>query len=60
MDPDKIVLKNLEKSFEYFKIASEIDNIEDKNELRSIAKIYCKVYYKQQETLSFIGVPNGE
>ena len=60
MNPDKITLKNLEKNFEYFKIASEIDNIEDKNDLRSIAKLYCKLYYKQQETLSFIGVPNGE
>ena len=60
MNPDKITLKNLEKNFEYFKIASEIDNIEDKNDLRSITKMYCKLYFKQQETLSFIGVPNGE
>ena len=60
MNPDKITLKNLEKNFEYFKIASEIDNIEDKNDLRSIAKMYCKLYYKQQETMQIIGIPDGK
>ena len=29
MDPNKIELENLSKSFEYFKIASEIDSIEE-------------------------------
>jgi hypothetical protein len=60
MDPDKIVLENLSKSFEYFKIASEIDSVEDCEVLKNIAKSYCKLYFKQQETLSFIGVPNGD
>jgi hypothetical protein len=60
MDPDNISLDNLTKSFEYFKCASEIDNCEDLDRLKTIAKCYCKLYYKQQETLSLIGVPNGE
>ena len=60
MDPNSIELKNLSKSFAYQKIASEIDSCEDRNELKNIAKAFCKLYYKQQETLSFIGVPNGE
>jgi hypothetical protein len=60
MNPDKISLENLTKSFEYFKIATEIDNICDLESLRNIAKSYCKLYYKQQETLAFIGVPNGD
>jgi len=52
MDPDKIELENLSKSFEYFKCASEIDKIDNLEELRSIAKSYFKLYLKQQEVLS--------
>ena len=60
MDPDKIELNNLAKSFEYIKIASEIDECDDRDVLRNIAKSFCKLYYKQQETLSVIGIPaNG-
>jgi hypothetical protein len=51
MDPDKITLDNLSKSFEYFKFASEIDNITDVNNLKDIAKCYYKLYLKQQETI---------
>jgi hypothetical protein len=51
MDPDKITLDNLSKSFEYFKFASEIDNITDANNLRDIAKCYYKLYLKQQEAI---------
>ena len=40
MDPDKIELENLSRSFEYFKYASEIDKIEDIVELKNIAKSY--------------------
>ena len=29
MNPDEIELKNLTKSFEYFKISSEIDSLEN-------------------------------
>ena len=49
MDPDKIQLENLSKSFEYFKYSSEIDDIED---LRNIAKSYFKLYLKQQEVIT--------
>jgi len=52
MDPDKIQLENLSKSFEYFKVSSEIDNIEDNEQLRLIAKSYYKLYLKQQEVVS--------
>lgn len=52
MDPDKITLENLSKSFEYFKFASEIDNINDIDDLKKIAKSYFKLYLKQQEVLS--------
>jgi len=59
MDPDKIELKNLSKSFAYTKLASEIDSCDDKDILRNIAKAFCKLYYKQQETMQVIGIPNG-
>jgi hypothetical protein len=58
MDPDKINLENLSKSFEYFKYSSEIDSIDDIDKLRNIAKSYFKLYLKQQETLLDMGVPN--
>lgn len=52
MDPDKIVLENLNKSFEYCKIAAEIDKIDSIEDLRVLAKSYIKLYFKQQEVLS--------
>jgi hypothetical protein len=55
MDPDKINLENLSKSFEYFKYASEIDKIDSIEDLRNIAKSYFKLYLKQQEVLSGFG-----
>jgi len=51
MNPDKIELENLNKSFEYFKYALEIDNIDDIETLKNIAKSYYKLYLKQQEVL---------
>ena len=58
MDPNEIELKNLTKSFEYTKIASEIDGCDDRETLKNIAKSFCKLYYKQQETMSVIGLNN--
>ena len=55
MDPDKISLENLSKSFEYFKHASEIDSISDIEQLKNIAKSYYKLYLKQQEVISSLG-----
>ena len=57
MNPNDIELKNLAKSFEYHKLASEIDNCDDKDELRNLAKSFVKLYFKQQETISIIGLP---
>jgi hypothetical protein len=54
MDPNEIELKNLSKNFEYHKIASQIDGCDDTNELRNMAKSFCKLYFKQQETIAAI------
>ena len=59
MDPNDIELKNLSKSFAYQKLASEIDNCDDREQLRNVAKSFIKLYYKQQETMAVIGIPDG-
>jgi hypothetical protein len=52
MDPDKIELENLSKSFEYFKVAAEIDSIGNLDDAKNIAKCYFKLYLKQQEVVA--------
>jgi len=52
MNPDKIELENLSKSFEYFKLCAEIDGIDNIEDLKNIAKCYFKLYLKQQEVVS--------
>ena len=59
MDPDQIELNNLSKSFAYQQIASNIDNCNDRDMLKNIAKSFCKLYYKQQETMKLIGIVDG-
>ena len=56
MDPDQIELKNLNKGFEYVKLAKEIDSCDDKNTLKDIAKSYAKLYLKQQEVVAGLGL----
>lgn len=58
MNPDNIELENLSKNFEYFKYSSEIDKIENVNDLRNIAKSYYKLYLKQQEVISSLSFEN--
>lgn len=59
MDPDNIELNNLSKQFAYTKVASEIDSCNDNDSLKNIAKSFCKLYYKQQETMKLIGISDG-
>ena len=56
MDPDQITLENLSKSFEYTKLAKEIDSCDDRDILKDIAKSYAKLYLKQQEVVSVLGL----
>ena len=60
MDPNEIQLNNLSKSFAYQKIASDIDVCDDRDMLKNIAKAFCKLYYKQQETMQTIGLSYGD
>ena len=59
MDPDSIELKNLSKMFAYQQIAKDIENCDDRDTLKNIAKSFVKLYYKQQETISIIGIPDA-
>ena len=56
MNPDDIQLDSMGKSFEYEKIAREIEKM-DRDQSINCAKSYLKLYLKQQETLKAIGVP---
>jgi hypothetical protein len=54
MNPDDIKLESMGKSFEYEKVAREIDSIEDVKMLRKVAKSYVKLFLKQKETITSI------
>lgn len=54
MDPKQIELSTLDKLFEYEKHTRLIDEL-DTDQLRNFAKLYFKLYLKQQEVISSIG-----
>ena len=60
MNSNEIELENLSKSFEYFKYSSEIDLIDDVEQLKNIAKCYYKLYLKQQEVISNFSIKGLE
>jgi hypothetical protein len=52
MDPNEIILENINKLFEYEKLARDIDSIDDIVIVKDFAKSYIKLYLKQQEVVS--------
>jgi len=60
MKPSDIELSKVSKNFEYEKISREIDTVEDVKLLRDMVKCYLKLYLKQQETISAIGLMDLE
>ena len=60
MKPSDIELSKVSKNFEYEKISREIDTVEDVKTLRDMVKCYLKLYLKQQETISAIGLMDTE
>jgi hypothetical protein len=52
MDPSEIVLEDINKLFEYEKLARDIDSIVDIDIVKDFAKSYIKLYLKQQEVVS--------
>jgi hypothetical protein len=52
MNPNKIILEDFNKMFEYERISRDIDSIDDLEALRNLSKSYAKLYLKQQEVIS--------
>ncbi len=50
MKPEEVELETINKLFEYEKHSRIIEKL-DIEELRSFAKLYCKLYLKQQEVI---------
>ena len=53
-DPESIKLSSLTKQFEYQKLAREIDECENIDDIRTTAKSFIKLHMKHQETASQI------
>jgi hypothetical protein len=51
MHPNDIDLQSIDKLFEYEKQSRLIDEL-NADELKLFAKLYCKLYLKQQETVT--------
>jgi hypothetical protein len=54
MDPNSIDLESIDKLFEYEKHSRVIDELRE-DELKQFAKLYCKLYLKQQEVITVLG-----
>jgi hypothetical protein len=55
MEPDEIKLETVNKLFEYEKHSRMIDNLNDED-LKKFAKLYFKLYLKQQEVISCLSL----
>jgi len=55
MEPSEISLESVNKLFEYEKHSRLIDTL-NTEELRTFAKLYCKLYLKQQEVISTLSL----
>lgn len=51
MNPEEITLDDVNKLFEYEKHSRQIDCL-DFEDLKKFAKLYCKLYLKQQEVIA--------
>jgi hypothetical protein len=60
MNPDDIQLTSIAKSFEYEKLAREVDTIDDIKLVKDMLKSYIKLYLKQKETFTSIAMMNPE
>lgn len=55
MNPEEITLESIDKLFEYEKHCRLIEKLE-KEELVIFAKLYFRLYLKQQETISSLSI----
>jgi hypothetical protein len=52
MNPNDIKLEDMNKAFEYEKLARDIDALNSMDDLKNLSKCYLKMYLKQQEVIS--------
>jgi hypothetical protein len=55
MNPEDINLESIDKLFEYEKHCRVLDSL-DGEELVNFAKLYCKLYLKQQEVVTSLAM----
>ena len=60
MDPNSITLNTPSKSFAYEKMSRDIEECKDVKILQNALRCYVKLYFKQQETMSIIGLPDQQ
>ena len=53
MDPSDIQLESTAKMFEYEKLSREIENCDDLEQLRQMARSFIKLYLKHQEVTAY-------
>jgi len=60
MDPNSITLNTPSRSFAYEKMSRDIEQCKDIKILQNALRCYVKLYFKQQETMSIIGLPDQQ
>ena len=55
-DPAEIVLQSTAKMFEYEKLSRQIEECDNIDTLKDMARCWIKLYMKQQETMRTIGL----
>jgi len=55
MNPNEIELESIDKMFEFEKHSRLIDELSH-DDLKEFSKLYCKLYLKQQEVISSLGL----
>ena len=55
-NPAEIVLHSTAKMFEYERLSRQIEECDDIDMLRDMARCWIKLYMKQQETMRSIGL----
>jgi len=58
LDPSSVELSSPSKQFAYEQLSRDIEKCTDVKVLQDALRCYVKLYFKQQETISVIGLPN--
>ena len=58
LDPSSVELSSPSKQFAYEQMSRDIEKCTDVKVLQDALRCYVKLYFKQQETISVIGLPN--